>query len=60
MLRMAQYVAIDDRLPVDDADQLLFGSCVDANELWVPLAEKAFAKLTGCYEVLADGSATSG
>lgn len=44
-----RYVVIDDRLPVGDSSspQLVFARCRDENELWVPLVEKAYAKLHG-------------
>lgn len=45
-----RYVIIDDRLPVYKGNSsLVFGKCVDPKELWVPLIEKAYAKLFGCY-----------
>ena len=52
---------IDDRLPYDrDAQELVFGSCRDPSELWVPLIEKAYAKLHGCYEALVSGFVDDG
>ena len=51
-----RYVIIDDRLPVYASNQqLVFGRCTDAGELWVPLIEKAYAKLHGCYQTLISG-----
>ena len=51
-----RYVIIDERLPVNVANQLpVFASCVKQEELWVPLVEKAYAKLFGCYEALISG-----
>ncbi|KDO35099.1 hypothetical protein SPRG_22065 [Saprolegnia parasitica CBS 223.65] len=54
------YVIIDDRLPVfgytnNRAGKPFFARCSDPNELWVPLMEKAYAKLHGSYEALIGG-----
>ena len=50
------YVIIDDRLPVKAKDgRLIFAGNKDPNELWVPLIEKAYAKLHGCYKALIGG-----
>ena len=50
------YVIVDDRLPVKEKDgQLIFAGNKDPNELWVPLIEKAYAKLHGCYKALIGG-----
>jgi hypothetical protein len=50
------YVIIDDRLPARGKDgRLIFAGCKDPNELWVPLIEKAYAKLFGCYKALIGG-----
>ena len=50
------YVVIDDRIPVFDSNgSVVFGKCKDRNELWVPLIEKAYAKLHGCYKALIGG-----
>lgn len=54
------YVIIDDRIPVFDTQgktngKVVFGQCRDPNELWVPLLEKAYAKLYGCYKSLIGG-----
>lgn len=48
------YVIIDDRLPCENS-KVVFGSCSDPHETWVPLIEKAYAKLHGCYEALISG-----
>ncbi|CAF0866395.1 unnamed protein product [Brachionus calyciflorus] len=46
-------VAIDDRLPVDSNNNLIFGkNKVLTNEFWFPLFEKAYAKFCGSYEHL--------
>ena len=55
-----RYVLIDDRLPCkkirgDEVPKLLYAKCRSENEFWVPLIEKAFAKLHGCYETLVSG-----
>jgi len=54
-----RYVIIDDRLPCynktyGDKD-LVFGRCRSTNEFWVPLIEKAYAKIHSCYEALISG-----
>jgi hypothetical protein len=51
-----RYVIIDDRLPCGTNNgQPVFGKCKQIHELWVPLIEKAYAKLHGCYETLISG-----
>jgi len=56
-----RYVIIDDRLPCykyegdETKPDLVFGKCRDLNEFWVPLIEKAYAKLHNCYESLIAG-----
>jgi hypothetical protein len=49
-------VVIDDKLPVTTDGHFLFSRCKDPSELWLPLLEKAYAKLHGCYECLMQGS----
>jgi hypothetical protein len=50
------YVIVDDRLPVNNKDgRLIFAGNKDPNELWVPLMEKAYAKLHGSYKALIGG-----
>lgn len=50
-----QRVTIDDRLPCDVNGRLLYAHSIQPNEMWVPLLEKAFAKVCGSYESLASG-----
>eukprot|EP00924_Labyrinthula_sp_SR-Ha-C_P014632 snap_masked-scaffold_34-processed-gene-3.50-mRNA-1 protein AED:1.00 eAED:1.00 QI:0/0/0/0/1/1/3/0/1642 len=51
-----KFVFIDDKLPVFRNTLFpVFGRCRDKNELWVPLMEKAFAKLHGSYDSLICG-----
>jgi hypothetical protein len=46
-------VIIDDMIPVFSSNgSIVFARCSDPNELWVPLIEKAYAKLHGCYKAL--------
>eukprot|EP01125_Pyxidicula_operculata_P012207 TRINITY_DN399_c3_g1_i1.p1 TRINITY_DN399_c3_g1~~TRINITY_DN399_c3_g1_i1.p1 ORF type:complete len:893 (-),score=210.58 TRINITY_DN399_c3_g1_i1:267-2945(-) len=54
-----QIVTIDDRLPVNASNKLVFAHCKDDNEMWVPLIEKAYAKLHGYYEAIESGSISS-
>jgi len=50
------FVVIDDRIPVKRKDgKIVFAMCKDPNELWVPLIEKAYAKLHGSYKALIGG-----
>ena len=51
-----RYVIIDDRLPCYTGTlKPMFGNCKDPSELWVPLIEKGYAKLFGCYQTLVSG-----
>jgi len=51
-------VEVDDRLPCGANGRPYFASCFDANEWWVPIAEKAYAKLHGGYEAIESGTIT--
>ena len=50
------YVIVDERIPVDiKTKKPIFGRCQNEDEMWVPLIEKAYAKLHGCYGNLISG-----
>lgn len=55
-------VTVDDYIPFKHLRSRLFkfAHCKDPNEMWVPLMEKAFAKLCGCYEYVASGNFSEG
>ena len=55
-----RYVLVDSRLPCikvynNQTPTLLYGQCRARNEFWVPLIEKAYAKLHGSYRSLVSG-----
>lgn len=55
-----RYVIIDDRIPCYKKDygttkDIVFGHNTNPNEFWVPLIEKAYAKIHNCYEALISG-----
>lgn len=50
-------VMIDDRIPCDiNTGKPLYARCIDPNEIWILLLEKAYAKLHGCYETISGGT----
>lgn len=51
-----RYVHVDDRMPCGRSGTLLYARSTDPNETWVAIAEKAYAKLHGCYEAIRLGS----
>jgi calpain len=56
-------VTVDDRIPCVSAGSTwapFASSCRDTNEMWVPLMEKAFAKLHGSYGSLIGGNTNEG
>ena len=51
-----QYVIVDTRIPYNTQSKTpLYGHCADITEFWVPLMEKAYAKLHSNYEKLNGG-----
>ena len=61
-----RYVLVDDRLPChavyneNQTKKLIFAHCRQDNEFWVPLIEKAYAKIHGSYYALVSGCIDDG
>jgi Calpain family cysteine protease/Calpain large subunit, domain III len=54
-----QQVLIDTRIPYNSSyGSPIYGHCKDSNEMWLPLIEKAYAKLHKTYENLNGGKMT--
>lgn len=54
-------VVVDTCLPYDpDTKMVCFGLNTNPQEFWVPLAEKAYAKLHGNYEAALEGTLIEG
>ena len=54
-------MTIDTRIPVDPTSkEPKYARCVDNQEFWVPLMEKAYAKLHRHYEALNGGKMGEG
>lgn len=52
---------MDTLLPYDpESKQILFTYCANPSEFWIPLMEKAYCKMHGCYENICDGSILEG
>lgn len=53
-----RWVIVDCRMPMikhEGEYKYVFGHCSDSSEIWVPIIEKAYAKLHGCYQALNNG-----
>ena len=50
------FVVLDDQLPCGPEGFLRFARCRDPNSFWVPLLEKAFAKLYRSYTIIEGGN----
>uniref|UniRef100_A0A6B2L3T8 Calpain catalytic domain-containing protein n=1 Tax=Arcella intermedia TaxID=1963864 RepID=A0A6B2L3T8_9EUKA len=48
-------VTVDDLVPVIQ-NRIAFSKCADPSEVWVPIMEKAYAKLHGSYQAIESGS----
>lgn len=55
-----RWIVIDDALPVTASGAICFGRCRDADTFWVPLLEKAYAKLFDSFEAIEAGVTAEG
>jgi len=51
-------VTVDEWLPMH-GNNLAYAHCAHKDEFWVPLMEKAYAKLHGCYEAIEGGNSAA-
>ena len=49
------YVLVDDWVAIDEEGEMLYARCEAANEVWLPVLEKAIAKACCCFENLDGG-----
>ena len=56
------FVIVDDKLPTNNiyVEPLFFGCCPSYKEYWLPLIEKAYAKLHSSYEAIVGGQLYQG
>lgn len=55
-----RWVVVDDAIPVSSGGGICFGRCREPDSFWVPLLEKAYAKLFFSYEAIESGMTAEG
>jgi len=50
-----EHIIVDDIMPVDKHNRLLYARSKEPDEVWCPILEKAFCKLHTCYEMCDGG-----